>query len=696
MTIRSHFPHPIHEIEHLWITLADGARLAARCWRPVDAEQHPVPALLEYLPYRKNDGTAIRDALRHPYLAGHGYACLRVDMRGSGESDGILYDEYLQQEQEDALEILAWIAAQPWCDGNIGMFGLSWGGFNALQIAARQPPQLKAILTIGSTDDRYADDVHYHGGCVLAYDMLPWASIMLAYNAAPPDPRWVGDQWRAMWLERLEKSPPYIEAWLSHQQRDAYWKHGSVGADFSAIKIPVLAVGGWADGYPNAVGRLLAGLTAPRLGLLGPWAHNFPEVGSPGPAIGFLQESLRWWEHWLKGIDTGIMNEPMLRAYIQDSVPPQTYYAERPGRWVGEAQWPSPNISAQIYHLNAGLAHSSLDGRLSPEVAPTIPLTLQGLQTTGIQAGSWATYHMPGEYPSDQRADDGQSLCFTSAPVDAPQDVLGFPQIALALSVDTPTALVAVRLCDVAPDGFSTLVSWGVLNLTHRASHEFPTPLTPGESYTVTFPLKIMGYRLPAGHRWRVAVSPNHWPLIWPSPQPVRLTVFAGEACHLSLPVRPPHPADEALAPFLPPETAPPLNVDTLRSGGMSRHVHTDSIANRTEVKNTFDFGRVRFNENGLEVEDIVTDAYSILEGQPLSMQVRCDRRLEYRRDAWQVRIETTSTMTSDATHFHVTNALEAYEGTTRVFAKTWTFKTERELGDAASRTDAVDNEWHG
>jgi putative CocE/NonD family hydrolase len=261
--IRTNFPFIIREIENTWIPLSDGTRLATRIWLPVDAENNPVPALLEYLPYRKNDGTAIRDAIRHPYLAGHGYACVRVDMRGSGDSDGILYDEYLPREQDDALEVLAWIAAQPWCSGSIGMFGISWGGFNSLQIAARRPPELKAIITVCSTDDRYADDVHYIGGCVLAYDMLPWASIMLAYNATPPDPRFVGERWRDMWFERMEKSPPFVEAWLTHQRRDAYWQHGSVCEDFSAITIPVYAVGGWADGYPNAIPRLLAGLSGP-------------------------------------------------------------------------------------------------------------------------------------------------------------------------------------------------------------------------------------------------------------------------------------------------------------------------------------------------------------------------------------------------------------------------------------------------
>ncbi len=680
MKLKVEFPRPIREIENTWIPLSDGTRLAARIWLPIDAEEKPVPALLEYLPYRKNDGTADRDAIRHPYLAGHGYACVRVDIRGTGDSDGILYDEYLPQEQDDALEVLGWLAAQPWCTGSIGMFGISWGGFNSLQIAARRPPELKAILTIDSTDDRYADDVHYVGGCVLAYEMLPWASIMLVYNAAPPDPRWVGERWREMWLERLEKTPPYVEAWLSHQRRDAYWKHGSVGEDFSAITIPVYAVGGWADGYPNAIPRLLAGLPGPRKGLIGPWAHSFPEEGDPGPAIGFLQESLRWWDYWLKGIDTGIMAEPMLRCWQQESRPPQTYYAERPGRCVAEPAWPPPGLKPQTYFLNAGAAGSSLDGVLEDTAAPAASLTFQGLQTTGIDTGSWCPYGLPGDFPADQQAQDGQSLTFTSTPVETPVDILGFPQVQLTVAADQPTAFLAVRLCDVAPTGASTLVSWGVLNLTHRYGHEFPTPLTPGESVNVTIQLKVVGYTLPAGHRWRVALSPTLWPMVWPSPRPVTLTLFTGESSQLILPVRPPLAEEKQLRPFEPAEFSPPLPVEKIRTGQTHRHRHTDIITGRTELKNVFDFGRIRFNDNGLEVEDITTDTYTIVEGDPLSATVRCERLLEYQRGDWRVRIETASTMTGDATTFHVTNLLDAYEGNTRVFTKTWTFSILRDF----------------
>lgn len=681
MFIKTDFPYPVQEIENCWIPLSDGTRLAARIWLPVEAEANPVPALLEYLPYRKNDGTALRDALRHPYLAGHGYACIRVDMRGTGDSGGILYDEYHPQEQEDALEILRWIAGQPWCTGSVGMFGISWGGFNSLQIAARRPPELKAIITLCSTDDRYADDVHYIGGCVLGYDMLPWASVMLVYNAAPPDPRFVGDRWREIWFDRMEQTPAYIEPWLKHQRRDSYWKHGSVCEDFSVITIPVFAVGGWSDGYVNAIPRLLAGLAGPKKGLIGPWAHNYPEEGSPGPAIGFLQESLRWWDYWLKGIETGVMEGPLLRTWIQDSQPPRTYYPERPGHWVADPAWPSPHLTAQIYALNAGPAAGQLDGVLAHAATATVPLRLQGSQTTGIETGPWTTYDLPGDYPANQQADDGKSLCFTSAAISDPVEILGFPEVRLTVAVDQPLAFLAVRLCDVAPEGSSTLISWGVLNLTHRDSHEFPAPMVPGEPVTVTLQLKMIGYQLPAGHRWRVAVSPSHWPIVWPSPQPVTVTLFTGEASQLILPVRPPQPEDAQLPAFDPPEGAPLRPVEILRQERIQRQKSTELISGKTEVRSMFDFGRMRFKDSGLEYEDITTNIYTIHEGDPLSAAVHCDQLLVFQRGEWQVRLETQSAMTADATHFHITQLLNGYEGQARVFTKTWRFTIPRDMG---------------
>ena len=530
MRVVENFPRKVREIENTFIPLKDGAKLAARIWLPEDAETNPVPAILEYLPYRKRDGTCDRDALTHPYFAGHGYAGVRVDIRGTGESDGILLDEYLKQEQDDCLEVFQWLAKQPWCTGACGMIGISWGGFNGLQVAARRPPELKAVITLCSTDDRYADDIHAMGGCMLV-DNVAWASAMFALQSHPPDPALVGERWREMWLQRLENQPLLIDNWLQHQRRDAFWKHGSVCENYADITCAVYAVGGWADGYSNAIPRLLAGLNVPRKGLIGPWAHRYPHFAEPGPRIGFLQECLRWWDHWLKGIDTGIMAEPMYRAWMQESVPPRTYYAERPGRWVAEPSWPSPNIRPQRLSLNAGGPGERPGARGSAHP----PLAAQHRAAGGALVRLW-----PRARPAGRSARRGRQVAAVrQRAAGRAVEILGAPVVTLELAADQPQAQVCVRLCDVAPDGASLRVSYGLLNLTHRDSHEFPAPLEPGKRYRVRVQLNDIAHVFPAGHRIRVAVSTSYWPIAWPSPEPVTLTLYAG-ASTLELPVRPP------------------------------------------------------------------------------------------------------------------------------------------------------------
>jgi putative CocE/NonD family hydrolase len=672
MKIKSDFPHTIREIENTWVYLADGTRLAARIWLPEDAERNPVPAILEYIPYRKNDSTSFRDARQHPYIAGHGYAAVRVDIRGSGDSDGFLMDEYLPQEQADALEVLAWIAAQPWCSGNIGMIGISWGGFNSLQVAAYRPPELKAIITLCSTDDRYADDVHYMGGCLLANDQLTWASSMFVRNALPPDPRFVGERWREMWRQRMEKTPPYIHAWLTHQRRNDFWKQGSVCENYADITCPVYAVGGWADAYTNAVFRLLDGLPGPRKGLIGPWAHMYPEMGIPGPAIGFLRESLRWWDYWLKGIETGIMDEPMLRVWMPESIGPDPNCPYSPGRWVAEPSWPSPRIREHTYFLGENTLAETLEAEMK--------LDYRGLQHAGIDGGIWCAHGLAADLPPDQRAEDGRALTFTSAPLQETLEILGFPEVTLTLAVDQPNALVAVRLCDVSPTGSSTLVSRGLLNLTHRDSHEQPTPLEPGKQYMVTVRLKGVAYSLPAGHRWRVAVTSTYWPWAWPSPEPVLLRLFGGEGAKLNLPVRPPQDDDTLLPPFAEPEAAAPLEVEVLGSPNRIYTVEHDVVRNAFQIVDSRNGGHKRILANGLDQESITTNIYTIIEGDPLSAHVQCERMISVGRGEWQIRVETVSTMTADAGSFYVTNVLEAFEGDVRAFAKTWDIKIPRDL----------------
>jgi predicted acyl esterase len=377
------FPRSVRVIEHILIPLKDGTTLAARMWLPDDAERNPVPAILEYLPYRKRDGTYERDALTHPYLAGHGYAGVRVDIRGSGESAGLLLDEYSEQELADGVEVIAWLAAQPWCSGVVGMMGISWGGFNGLQIAARRPPALKAIVTICSSDDRYADDAHYMGGTLIAAG-LEWAFFFFGTMCLPPDPLLVREGWRATWLERLANAPLFFEIWLQHQRRDSYWKRGSVCEDYSAIQCPVYAVGGWTDAYTNTIPRLLGGLTVPRKGLIGPWAHAYPHFALPGPQVGFLQEMLRWWDYWLKGIDTGVMDEPMLRAWMMESVRPASHHETLPGRWIAESSWPSPGITPRRLFLT--------DEGLRDETASLTARAVRSPQTVGKCGGNWVPF----------------------------------------------------------------------------------------------------------------------------------------------------------------------------------------------------------------------------------------------------------------------------------------------------------------
>ena len=671
------FPRPVRTIEHTWIPLSDGTRLGARIWLPDDAEQDPVPAIVDYIPYRKGDGTAPRDASRFAYFAGHGYAGVRVDIRGSGESGGLLPDEYTEQEQDDALEVLAWLAAQPWCSGRCGMIGISWGGFSGLQVAAQRPPELGAVITLCSTDDRYADDVHYRGGAVLALEMLSWGTSMLSFNAVAPDPEVYGEGWRDAWHERLDKVEPYVHEWLRHQRRDDYWKHGSTCEDPAAIECPVYAIGGWADGYTDAVLRLAASLErAPCKALIGPWSHSFPDDSVPGPSIGFLQECLRWWDQHLKGVDTGVMDEPALRVWMQEPIRPATRHPERPGRWVAEEGWPSPRIESRSYTLGE---RSLLPEREKAGGPPVLSIVSDEL--CGLDSGVWCSDGNPADAAPDQRADDGRALAFDSDPLTERIELCGHVRAELVLESDRPVAQVCARLCDVAPDGSSSLITRGVLNLTHRDSHEHPEPLSPGEPVSVTVELDAIAQAIPAGHRIRLALSPAYWPWLWPVPEPVTLGVHTGFS-RLVLPVRPPREEDGELPPFGEPEQAPPLETETIDPDPGGRTLTRDFVTGHTEL--VFDWdqgGRYRLAESGLVTGYWAITTYAITPGDPLSAEVRCVCSTELGREGWVTRAEIRSTMRCDAERFLVRTELEAWEDGERVRQRDWSFETPRELG---------------
>lgn len=662
----------IRTIEHFFIPLADGARLAARLWLPEDAEAKPVPAILEYIPYRKRDGTRGRDEPMHGWFAANGYAAIRVDMRGSGESDGLLEDEYLQRELDDACEGIAWLAAQPWCTGAVGMMGKSWGGFNCLQVAALQPPALKAVITVCSTDDRYADDIHFMGGTLLN-DNLWWGSIMLAYQARPADPALVGEAWRSQWQHRLDHLPFFPALWLAHQRRDAYWRHGSICEDFSAVQCPVFAVGGWGDAYTNAIPRLLKGLQVPRLGLIGPWAHIYPQDGVPGPAIGFLQEATRWWDHWLKGRDRGIMAEPMMRAFIEEWTPPG-HRDPVPGRFVGETTWPSPRIVAKTVHL--------APGALTAEPGPASEVAFTSPAWTGGAAGEWMGTGVAGEEPADQRHDDAFSCTFDSAVIEERLDLLGAPEIEVEIAADKPLAQLCARLCDVAPDGSSRRIAYAVLNLTHRDSHAEPEALVPGRFYPIRLKLSDCGYALAPGHRIRLALSTAYWPLIWPAPDPVTLTLRCPG--RLSLPVRKAR-ADDPVVAFEPALSAARTPMTKVAEGRMARTTSldllTDTAVYVTEGEGgLFGEGVLRFDEIDTTLSHSLRRELTVRGDDPLSARYRLTESYEMGREGWRIRIEVKTAMQATATDFILEGELKALANGEVAAERRWHEKIARDL----------------
>ena len=670
MQIVTDFPVRTRVVENVWIPMPDGCRLAARIILPTDAESNPVPAILEYIPYRKRDYTAVQDAAVHGYFAGHGYACVRVDMRGSGDSDGLLMDEYLPQEQQDGVEAVGWIATQPWCDGNVGMMGYSWGGITSMQVASLNPPALKAIIPVTSSVDRYYDDGAYFMGCYVG-ETIGWGAEMDSLNTRPPDPDIVGEGWRDMWLERLEKTPMFLSSWLRHQRRDDFWLQGTICENYAAIRCPVMAFGGWADCWSNTVGHLLANLEVPRKGVSGPWGHNYACFAKPGPQIGFLQEALRWWDCWLKGESTGIQEEPMFRGYMLHSTAPQTYYEERPGHWIAEASWPPRSTSVERLYLG--------EGQLSKEAGTPAAVSFCSPQSCGLASGEYMPWFVAGEgaeLPADQREDDGKSVCFDTAALETPLQILGTPRVSLSVASDCAVGLVAARLCDVAPSGASTLICFGILNLAQREGRERPLPVEPNEVYEVTVRLNDIGYELAQGHRLRLALSSSYWPMAWPVPAPATLTVQTGSSV-LSLPVRRPGSEDRRHMPFAPPESAPMRSTTTVAPGERRRTVTYDR---ETEVcvyeifhdASWIGPGVVRIDDIGTELQSLVTKTYTIDERDPLSAVADYRFVHKMQRGDWRIRTESHTRLTCARDDFILTRSLDAYEGDERVFAKTW------------------------
>jgi putative CocE/NonD family hydrolase len=649
------------ELENTYITLKDGRKLSARIWLPDDAQDNPGPANLEYLPYRKRDGTAARDESTYPVFAEAGYAGVRVDISGTGESDGDFDDEYSPREHADGLEVIDWIASQPWCDGNIGMMGISWGGFNSLQLAALRPEPLKAVIAIGTTVDRYNDDIHYKNGCHL-YSNFSWSSVMLCYASRPPDPVLVGDEWKKMWIYRLRTQPFPLEVWLTHQRRDEYWKHGSVCENYEGILIPTLVISGWADGYLNAPPAMVENSLSVSRAINGPWIHKYPHFAWPKPRMDFHGEAIAWWDRWLKGIENGVEEMPGYRAYISERVRPVGYRDFESGRWVAETQWPSPNIK------NTGFYLADL-GKLDLRSGDDERVTVCSPQDCGISCGEIFTLKPDSEMPGDQRIDDGGSLVFDSDVLPQAVEILGRPTLSLRVNIDKPVGNLAARLCDVHPDGMSYRVSWGVLNLAHREGNEYPSPMIPGIDEDITIQLNECGYRFLPGHRLRLSISTAYWPMVMPPPEVTIANIEMGRNSILTLPVR---SGGDSIRVAEPANPNPLPNYKNHSPDAHQRSVTRDMQHNMTHYRVFDDTGEDEVPGHGMRTRHTHEEVWSISPEDPLSSAATSEYICYMSRENWRIRTVSHSSMACDAENYYLKASVDAYEGDELVNNRHW------------------------
>jgi hypothetical protein len=557
------------------VPMRDGVRLAADLFRPDAAG--PLPALVEYHPYRKDDMSVPRNGPHH-YFAEHGYASVRLDVRGTGASEGANTDEYTLQEQLDGYDAVEWIARQPWCDGQVAMFGSSYSGFTSLQVALHRPPHLKTIIPIYATDDRYADDCHYVGGTLrMYYDIGFYATRMVAWNALPAAADGLEEEWERIWQTHLEGSRPYLLTWLAHQADGPYWRPASVAGQYESIACPVFLIGGWQDGYPNPPLRLFQHLRVPRRVLIGPWNHARPDAATPGPRIDYLREMLRWLDHWMKGRDTGVQVDPPVAIYMQRYDPPHPGRQLTSGEWRWLSEWPPPGQrSLSLF--------PAPEGGLAAEPPPRQGVAeFRYVPTVGVAGGLWSGGLSVG-LPGDQRPDEAYSLVFTSDPLAEPLELLGRPQAILRAASSAPVAAFVAKLCDVAPDGSSALVTRGVLNATRRLSLAAPAPLEPEQTYELTLELDATGWIFEPGHRIRLAIAGTDFPNVWPTPLAATNRVILGGPAPSCL-VLPLAPADAPGAPrpeFLPPP--PPRPTADVTTDGPTWEVRHDVMRGTTAV----------------------------------------------------------------------------------------------------------------
>ncbi|MSP11623.1 MAG: CocE/NonD family hydrolase [Chloroflexi bacterium] len=672
-------------VKNVMIPMRDGVRLAADLYMP-DEEAARFPVVMEYIPYRKDEVAPF--SRFYEYLARHSYILARVDIRGTGGSEGINVDEYVLQEQLDGYDAIEWLAQQPWCDGHVNMMGFSYGGFSSLQVATHNPPHLTTIIPAYFTDDRYTDDCHYRGGLLrMYYDVGYYGNFMVAYNALPPYPEWCtgqagGGDWARIWEQHLAHNEPYILKWLSHQTNDAYWRHGSVRDIPERIKCPVFMIGGWQDGYPNPPLRLYESLQVPRKLLMGPWNHRMPDSAIPGPRIDYLHEVVRWLDYWCKGIETGIMAEPPVTVYMQHAEPPVVDRLDSAGAWRSEVDWPPPGAAAKTFYL-AGADRGSAGNLLGEKLEAADGTDYYAYDpTVGVTGGLWSGGIMFG-LAGDQRPDEARSLIYTTPPLAEDVHILGWPRAHLYVAskpVGTPEALVmgfAASLADVAPDGASHLVAKGMLNGTRRASLVQPEPMEPGEIYELDIQIDATAWVFPKGHRIRLSIASADWPNVWPTPQPAINSVARG-AQRPSCLVLPTVPAVGSATPpaFRPSALAVSRHSDAAHPP--TWQVVQDVLTGRTSVKIALE------SDARVNATTVVHRSFSVdcqvdpADPARASAYGRHVSRIERPNEVTQARSDVL--IQSTASHFHITIELAVHVNAVLHFSRRWVESLPRSL----------------
>lgn len=643
-----------------WITMPDGVRLSADLYQPTGGQAgEKFPVLLEYLPYRKHEARS-RNWPLYSYFVERGYVVAAVDIRGTGNSEGrIVPYEYSDVEHEDGDVVIDWLSKQPWSNGSVGMFGISWGGFNAIQMAARDVPALKAIIAIDATEDLYQDDVHYMDGIM---HLDSWEMSMDLDNARPGAPDYVVDD--ENFRNRFD-----VEPWtLSHKrrQRDGpYWDRASLRDRYGEIRIPTFHIGGWYDGYRDSVARMLQHVkNAPVKGMVGAWHHTWPHQPYPGPGMEWRHEAIRWFDQFLKGEDTGILDEPRFAVFVRDWHPPGPQLENAPGKWRYEDGWPIARIRDRVLYPQPN--HT-----LDTSAPPATTHQLRYLPSSGFEAGGPVMWW--GDVAHDQRGTDAFSLVYDSGPLEEDLEILGFPRAMLTVAADATRANWIARLSDVAPDGTVTQVTGAAMNGTHRESARDPRAIVPGEPFELEVEMHFTSWVFPKGHRIRLAVNNAQWPMLWPTPDSMTTQLQLGTS-RLALPVV---PFERRPVPdFLPPSKDDPeyAGVESLEAGTTSGYGEISSVDRNpqtaTVVAKLTNGSATRYpwgTEKSLE-----TIRYEIDDDAPAEAGVTGTHRLEVELPGRTLVWDAELTFRSDRENFFYTYRRRLTENGKPVREKTW------------------------